>query len=149
MYIPLRTQLIQRVPWFFKPCFDCLDFLRRDYGFSYDGESPGGPDNYARLVFTDDKLQIEVLSWLPMGLPTLTVTSLRGQRRVLDLRAIVPEQALASESGDYYERYMRIPPLNKLERDEIDREFETAVANRITEFAAFLHGHVDKLRHAA
>jgi hypothetical protein len=149
MNIPLRTALIQAVPWFFGPCFECLGFLHRDHGFSYDGECHGGPDAYARLFFTDDKLQIEVLSWLPMGLPTLTVTSLRGKRNVLDLRAVVPEQALAGDTGDYYGRFMQVHPLNKQGRAEVDREFERAVAERIREFGVFLHDHVGKLRHAA
>src|SRR5438477_9304356 len=102
MYIPLRSQLMQKVPWFFKPCFECLGFLSRDCGFSYDGETPGGPDDYALAFFTDDNLRIEVRSWLPMDLPILSITRLRGKRRVLDLSAIVPGYLLENERGDYY-----------------------------------------------
>ena len=137
MPIPLRTQLIQAVPWFFGPCFEHLGFLLQDHGFWWDGEDHGGPDAYARLVFTDDKLEVQVLSWLPMGLPRLTVTSIRrGKRRVLDLRAVVPQQVLADDSGDYYGRFMQVHPLNELGRAAVDREFEAAAAERIRGFGA-------------
>lgn len=147
MYPPLRTQLIQKVPWFFKPAFDHLGFLSRDHSFSYDGESPGGPDNYARLVFTDDTLQIEVLSWLPMDLPTLTVTTLGRKRTVLDLNAL--GFSLATEPGDYYQRYRSVPPLDKQGRAAIDREFEIAVAHRMMQFGSYLRQHLHTLKKAA
>lgn len=150
LYVPLRAQLIQRVPWFFKPAFECLGFLSRDYGFSYDGESPGGPDDYARVVFEDDGLRIEVMSWFPMDLPALTVRGLRrNKRKILDLKALAPDCVPESDRGDFYERYMRVHPLNKEGRAEIDREFEAALARRMAQFGEFLRARLDVLRRAA
>ncbi|HOX58768.1 MAG TPA: hypothetical protein P5205_10880 [Candidatus Paceibacterota bacterium] len=149
MYVPLRTQLTKEVPWFFEPCFEHLEYLSRDRGFSWNGEIHGGPDAYARMTFEDERLDIRVWLWLPMNLPELEVVSLRKKRRVLELSVIVPEFTLASERGDYYERYKRVHPLDKGGRAEVERLFEVAVANRIGQFGVFLREHLDKLRKAA
>ncbi|HEY5914037.1 MAG TPA: hypothetical protein VJA21_25905 [Verrucomicrobiae bacterium] len=148
MYIPLRAQLSQRLPWFFGPCFEYLAFLYRGCGFSWDGEDPVYPNSLRRVLFTKGNLEIQVSTGAEMELPTLTVTSLRGKRRVLDLEAIAPGPAPANEPGDYYARYKRVHPLNKEGRAEVDREFEAAAARRIAEFAAFLREHMDELRRA-
>ncbi len=83
-----------------------------------------------------------------MHLPELTVVSLRPRRRVLDLGEIIPEQALDNDGGSYYERYKQVHPLDVAGRAEVEREFETAVANRIARFGTFLHEHLEKLRRA-
>ena len=149
MYVPLRTQLTKEVPWFFEPCFEHLGYLSSDLGFSWDGETHGGPDAYARMMFEDSRLDIQVWLWLPMNLPELSVSSLRKKRRVLDLSLLVPEFALASEPGDYDENYMRVHPLNKEGRAAVERDFEAAVADRIAQFANFLREYLERLRRAA
>jgi hypothetical protein len=149
MYVPLRTQLIKDVPWFFEPCFEHLDFLSQDRGFTWNGERHGGPDAYARMVFEDDRLDIQVRLWLPMNLPELEVVTIRKKRRVLDLSILVPEFALEYERGDNYGRYKQVHPLDKAGRAEVDRLFQVAVANRIAQFGVFLREHLDKLRKAA
>ncbi len=149
MYLPLRAQLIQAQPWFAKPCFEYLGYLSRDCGFSWDGEIHSGPDAYVLIVFEDSHLRIEVRSWSPMYLPDLTVVSLRGKRRVLDLAVIAPEEGLENDGGSYYERYKQVHPLDHARRGEVEREFEAAVANRIAAFGTFLHQHLDELKRAA
>lgn len=149
MHVPLRDQLIQRVPWFFGPCFEHLEFLHRDCGFSYDGEEHAGPDAYARMVFTRDYLQLQVWCSMPMDLPELSVISTRGKRRVLDLSAVVPGEAPANDPGRFYGKWKQVPPLNQEGQAEVDREFETAVADRIQEFVVFLRKHLDELNAVA
>ena len=149
MYVPLRTQLTKRVPWFFGPAFEHLEFLSREQGFSWNGENPGGPDAYARLVFTDEHLEISVLSWMPMDLPSLSAVRLLPRRAVLDLKALLPQAVLDNAPGDFYERWKRVHPLNKEGRAAVDREFEAAVADRMVQLAMFLREHVETLRTAA
>ncbi len=149
MPVPLRTQLIQAQPWFAAPCFECLGYLSRECGFSWDGEIHSGPDAYVLIVFEDTRLRIEVRSWSPMHLPELTVVGLRPRRRVLDLGVLIPEQALDNDGGSYYERYKQVHPLDQNGRAEVEREFEAAVANRLARFGTFLHEHLDKLKQAA
>jgi hypothetical protein len=149
MYVPLRTQLIKEVPWFFEPCFEHLEFLNQDRGFSWRGERHGGPDPYARMMCEDDRLDIRVWLWLPMDLPELEVAGLRKQRRALDLGVLAPEFVLTSQRGDYYERYKRVHPLDKGGRAEVERLFQIAVADRIAQFGMFLREHLGKLRKAA
>lgn len=132
VYPPLRAQLVQRVPWFFEPCFEHLEFLWRDGGFSYDGECLPYPDTDPLFSLQDERLRIEIVCRLCPRLPLLTVKSLTAKRRVLDLRAIVPQ-------GD---------PNDDGEQASGDG-FEAAVATRIAAFAGFLRQHLDKLRRAA
>jgi hypothetical protein len=88
MYIPLRTQLIQDVPWFYIPCFKHLEFLCSDHKFSWNGERNGGPDASALIYYENEDMRIEVRSWLPMNLPSLRVASLKPKWKVLDFTSI-------------------------------------------------------------
>ena len=132
------------MPWFFTPAFEHFAFLAQEHGFSWNGENPGGPDAYARLVFTDEHHEISVLSWMPMDLPALTVTRLLPKRSILDVKA--PPHGLNNPPGDFYERWKRAHPLNKEGRAAVDREFESAIADRMAQFAIFLREHVETLR---
>ena len=135
-YLPLREQLIKREPWFFKPCFEYLSFLKA-LGFTYDGESYPFPGAHSRILFFDDDLWIEVLVWNErMRLPEFTIRSQHGEKHIIEPKSVAPDWTSKSLSYD---------EVIQLSSEQLYAE----VSRQIAEFSIFLKEHLEDLRRVA